>query len=162
MHMREHYQNAYVTRDLDWAQKRMSEDYGLGGWSRFEVEFPVQTPFGEQLQATKVASAWAGWLQIELIEPVSGYIAPFEAFLPDDPGDPALRFHHFAQRRESMAEVAADIAKTGLGIACQGGIPDLTYTYLDARATLGHFVELVWATPAGWEMIGWPKDRVVR
>lgn len=157
MKMRAHYQNAYVTRDLGWAQKLMSESYGLTDWATFEVEFPVRTPEGEELQATRVASAWTGGLQIELIEPVSGYIAPFEAFLPADPDDPSLRFHHFAQRRESMAEVEADIAATGLEVACQGGIPDLTYTYLDARKTLGHFVELVWATPAGWEMIGWPK-----
>jgi len=157
MTIRGHYQNAYVTRDIAWARRRMSEDWGLSGWADFEVEFPVRTPDGEFLQATKVASAWGGDLQIELIEPVSGYIQPFIDFLPEDPDDPSPRFHHFAQWRDTMAQVDAEVAALGFPVACQGGIPDLIYTYLDTRATLGHFMELVWATPAGWDMIGWPK-----
>lgn len=158
MPIKNHYQNAYVTHDLEWAVDHVSETFGLEDWARFEVEFPVETPEGERLQATKVASAWGGHLQIELIEPVSGYIDPFMAFLPADKSVRSLTFHHFAQRRESLEEIEAEIARMGLPIACKGGIPDLIYTYIDTRPSLGHFSELVWATPAGWEMIGWPKD----
>ncbi len=162
MQLKAHYQNAYVTRDIVWAQKHVSETLGLTDWAHFEVEFPVQTPDGEQLQATKVASAWGGGLMIELIEPVSGYIAPFEAMLPEDPNDVSLRFHHFAQRRESMDDVRAEIEALGLPVVCQGGIPELIYTYLDTRPLLGHFMELVWASPEGWDMIGWPKGMAPR
>ena len=158
MALHNHYQHAYVTHDLEWAIEHSSDLFGLENWAKFEVEFPVQTPAGEQLQATKVASAWGGHLQIELIQPVSGYVDPFLAYLPEDKSVRSLTFHHFAQRRETMDEIEAEIARMGLPVACKGGIPDLIYTYLDARPTLGHFLELVWATPAGWEMIGWPKD----
>lgn len=31
--------------------------------------------------------------------------------------------------------------------------------YLDARESLGHYFEYVWASPEGWGMIGWPEGR---
>lgn len=159
MLLKGHYQNAYVTRDLTWAMGQVTERYGVRDWMAFEVEFAVQTPVGERLQATKVACSWAGWLQIELIEPVSGYIDPFLPYLPHDPSDPGLRFHHISLRRESLDEITQEIAQIGAPVVCQGGIPDLTYTYLDTRATLGHYLEYVCATEAGWKMVGWPEGR---
>lgn len=159
MFLKGHYQNAYVTRDREWAMNHLGEKYGLGDWIKFEVEFPVKTPDGEQLQATKVAAAWAGWLQIELIEPVSGYIDPFLPYLPEDSSDPGLRFHHVSLRRESMEEIEQEIAQLGLPMVCQGGIPDLIYTYLDTRASMGHYLEYVWASENGWNMVGWPEGR---
>ena len=157
MNLKGHYQNAYVTHDRDRAMAEMSRLYDLEDWLNFEVEFPVQTPEGEQLQATKVGAAWAGNLQIELIEPVSGYIDPFVPYLPSDKSDATPQFHHISLRRESMEEIEAEIAALGLPKVCQGGIPDLIYTYLDARASLGHYLEYVWASDDGWKMVGWPE-----
>ena len=57
---------------------------------------------------------------------------------------------------------AAEIEKLGLPLVCQGGIPDLGFTYLDSRDTLGHYLEFVWATPAGWAMVGWPEGRAIQ
>jgi hypothetical protein len=159
MLLKGHYQNAYVTHDRQWAMDHVSEKYGLRDWLQFEVEFPVQTPDGEQLQATKVAAAWAGHLQIELIEPVSGYIDPFLPYLPEDKSDPSLRFHHISLRRESIDEIKQEIAQLGLPVVCEGGIPDLIYHYVDTRATLGHYLEYVWASEEGWKMVGWPEGR---
>lgn len=159
MFLKGHYQNAYVTHDVDSAMEDMSKRFGLDNWLNFEVEFPVQTPEGEQMQATKVGAAWGGWLQIELIQPVSGYIDPFLPYLPEDKSDATPHFHHMSLRRESMDEIEGEIAQLGLDKVCQGGIPDLIYTYLDARASLGHYLEYVWASEAGWKMVGWPEGR---
>lgn len=155
--VRGHYQNAYVTHDVDRACEALGKALGLDDWRVFEVEFPVQTQQGELLQATKVACAWGGGLQVELIQPVSGFIDPFLPSLPTDKADASPRFHHISLRRESMDEIEAEIAALGLPVVCRGGIPDLQYTYLDARPQLGHYLELVWASPAGWEMVGWPE-----
>jgi hypothetical protein len=54
----------------------------------------------------------------------------------------------------------AEIAKLHLPLAFEGEVPGLIFIYLDARETLGHYLEYVWASPAGWEMSGWPKSRV--
>src|SRR5262245_41435579 len=75
--LRGHYQNAYVTHDRKWAMDNVGQRYGLENWITFEVELRVTTPGGERTQATKVACVWDGALQLELIEPVSGFIDPF-------------------------------------------------------------------------------------
>lgn len=161
MFLRGHYQNAYVTHDLKWAMDACSQRYGLENWTTFEVELDVATPAGPNKQATKVACVWDGALQLELIEPVSGYVDPFLPYLPQDKADRSLRLHHISLRRESPAEIAAEIEQLGAPLVCQGGIPDLGFTYLDTRDTLGHYLEYVWATPAGWAMVGWPEGRPV-
>ena len=107
----------------------------------------------------KVACAWAGWLQIELIEPVSGAVEPYLPYLPADKADATPRFHHISLRRDDYQDMQAEIARIGLPFVCEGGIPDLLYTYLDGRSTFGHYVEYVWASDAGWKMIGWPEGR---
>ncbi|MDR2856391.1 MAG: VOC family protein [Novosphingobium sp.] len=155
MFLRGHYQNAYVTHDLDRAVEMQSERYGLEDWIRFELELPG----GERPLAVRVACAWAGSLQIELIEPVAGAVEPYLPYLPADRSDATPRFHHISLRRDDYAEMQAEIARLGLPFVCEGGIPDLLYTYLDGRSTFGHYVEYVWASPAGWQMIGWPEGR---
>jgi hypothetical protein len=161
MFLQGHYQNAYVTHDIDRARDMMSERYGLADWINFEMELPVRTPAGERSLAVKVGCAWAGSLQIELIEPVSGAIEPYLPYLPADKGDATPRFHHISLRRDDYDAMQAEIARLGLPFVCEGGIPDLLYTYLDGRDTFGHYVEYVWASPAGWQMIGWPEGRPV-
>jgi hypothetical protein len=159
MFLRGHYQNAYVTHDLAKAMDLVGERYGLRDWLRFEMELPVKTPEAERSLGVKVACAWAGWLQIELIEPVSGAVEPYLPYLPADRSDPTPRFHHISLRRDDYAEMQAEIAQLGLPFVCEGGIPDLRYTYVDGRDTFGHYVEYVWASEAGWKMVGWPEGR---
>lgn len=159
MFLKGHYQNAYVTHDVDRAADLIAKRYGLDGWTMFEPEMVLKTPAGERPQKVRVAAGWAGWLQIELIQPLSGFVDPFLPFLPADRSDPSPRFHHISLRRESVEEIRAEVEELGLPFVCEGGIPDLAFTYLDARASLGHFLEFVWASPAGWEMVGWPKGR---
>jgi hypothetical protein len=159
MFLKGHYQNAYVTHDLQWAMDHVGQRYGLENWITFEIELDVKTPAGADKQATKVACVWDGGLQLELIEPVSGFIDPFLPYLPQDKSDRSLRLHHVSLRRDDRSEMQAEIERLGLPFVCSGGIPDLVYTYLDARGTLGHYLEYVWATPAGWAMVGWPEGR---
>lgn len=161
MFLQGHYQNAYVTHDLDKAKDMLSERYGLTDYLGFEMEMPVRMPEGERTLGVKVACAWAGSLQIELIEPVSGAVEPYLPYLPADRNDATPRFHHISLRRDDYDAMQAEIARLGLPFVCEGGIPDLRYTYLDGRGTFGHYVEYVWASEAGWKMIGWPEGRPI-
>ena len=161
MFLQGHYQNAYVTHDIDKARDLLSERYGLEDWINFEMELPVRTPGGERQLGVKVGCAWAGSLQIELIEPVSGAVEPYLPYLPADESDFTPRFHHISLRRDNYDDMQAEIARLGLPFVCEGGIPDLLYTYVDGRGTFGHYVEFVWASEAGWKMIGWPEGRPI-
>ncbi|MBV1689218.1 VOC family protein [Novosphingobium sp. G106] len=161
MFLQGHYQNAYVTHDIDKARDMLSERYGLKDWINFEMELPLRTPEGERQLGVKVGCAWAGSLQIELIEPVSGAVEPYLPYLPADKSDFTPRFHHISLRRDDYDAMQAEIARLGLPFVCEGGIPDLLYTYVDGRSTFGHYVEFVWASEAGWKMIGWPEGRPV-
>jgi hypothetical protein len=159
MFLHGHMQNAYVTHDLDKAMEIVADRFGVEKFDRFDPDMTVNTPIGPQPMVNRVASYWAGGLNIEIIQPVSGYIEHYLSMLPADKTDAVPRFHHISLRRDDYAEMQAEIARLGLPFVCEGGIPDLLYTYLDGRSTFGHFVEYVWASEAGWKMIGWPEGR---
>jgi hypothetical protein len=161
MYLRGHFQNAYVTHDIDKAMRALSDRCGLADYVTFEPDMILKTPDGDKPSRVKAAFAWAGRLQIELIQPVSGFQEHYLPFLPADRTDFTPRFHHMAVRRETLDEIRAEIAQLGLPLAFEGGVPGLTYIYLDARATLGHYLEYIWASPEGWEMMHWPKGPAV-
>ena len=161
MFLQGHYQNAYVTHDLDRAMALLTDRYGVGDWIVFEPDMQLKTPTGVKASSVRAALAWAGGLQIELIEPVSGFLDHYLPYLPADRADPTPRMHHVAVRREELAAMRKEIDRLGLPLAFEGEAPGLVFIYLDARESLGHYFEYVWATPEGWEMTGWPMDRPV-
>jgi hypothetical protein len=161
MFLQGHYQNAYVTHDLDRAMALLKDRFGVGDYIVFEPDMILKTPSGPRPSSVRAALAWAGGLQIELIEPVSGYLDHYLPYLPQDKADPVPRLHHVAVRRDDLAAMREEIARLGLPVAFEGEAPGLVFIYLDARQSLGHFLEYVWATPEGWAMIGWPPGRPV-
>ncbi len=161
MFLKGHYQNAYVTHDIHKAMDALTERYGLTGYILFEPEMILKTPEGDRPASVKASLAWAGNLNIELIQPVRGFQDHYLPYLPADKADFTPRFHHVAVRRDDLDAMRAEIARLGLPIAFEGEVPGLVYIYLDARKTLGHYLEYVWASKEGWEMMGWPKDRPI-
>jgi len=161
MLLKGHYQNAYVTHDLDRAMKLIDDRYGAIDWIVFEPDMVLKTDAGERESSVRAAVGWAGGLNIELIQPTRGWNDTYLPFLPADRNDPTPRFHHIAVRREDEAGMRAEIAGLGLPLAFEGSVPGLLFIYLDARESLGHYLEYVWASPEAWEMQGWPKGRPV-
>jgi hypothetical protein len=159
--LRGHYQNAYVTRDIGAAMALIDRRYGKLDWITFAPDMVLTTPEGEKETSVRAALGWTGWLQIELIEPVSGYVDPYLSVLPADPNSVVPSLHHIAVRRDDLDAMRAEIAALGLPLAFEGGVPGLAFVYLDARDTLGHYLEYMWATPEGWAMTGWPEGRPV-
>ena len=167
MFLRGHFQNAYVTHDLDRAMAIVAARFGIERFDRFDPEMVVKTTAGDRPLCVRVASFWTGGLNIEMIEPVSGYVDHYMALLPPDRADPVPRFHHASFRRDDEAEMRDEIARLGLPLAFEGpltikgAIPKLIFVYLDARATLGHYLELTWKSAAAWQLVGWPEGRAV-
>ena len=149
------FQNGYVVADIDDAMARLQHTHGAIEFRCFEPEIEAQTPEGFGLVHVKVALAWIGTMQIELIQPISGYVRHYAAIL--DGGD-AIRHHHIGLRVEDWDATLEEIQASTLPIVYEGHFGDVKFIYVDATATVGHQVEFLSATPEGWEMLGWPDD----
>ncbi|WP_417621307.1 VOC family protein [Parasphingorhabdus sp.] len=149
----QHYQNAYVTRDVDkavagfrqWADTRLILET--------EVEVKLWTPEGEGTGVQKLAFVWVEDLNYELIEPKSGDVLKiYQEGLPEGDG---LAFHHVCHRVDDWDETMAHIEKNPFPVVLKGGTPDmLQFCYVDTREWLGHFTEYIWANPERWQQLG--------
>src|SRR5512139_1190384 len=99
MFLRGHHQNAYVTHDLDRAMELMSDRFGIEKFDRVDPDMVVKTPSGDKPMQVRVALAWVGGLNLEIIQPVGGYVDHYVSMLPADRSDPVPRFHHMSFRR---------------------------------------------------------------
>src|SRR5665213_2976944 len=142
-----HFQNAYVTRDIEkWVsifEKRARIDHML----RYEGTMPVTTPDGTGTQTNKLAMIWVGDLQYELIQPVGGDVGLYEAGLPDGDG---LHFHHVCMRVSDWDEFRPRVREQPFPVALEGERDGLRFLYLDAREFLGHYLEYTWMTDERW------------
>ena len=161
MYFKGHFQNAYVTHNLDKALEGIDQRFGKIDWIVFEPDMILKTPMGDKESSVRAALGWHQGHQLEVIQPVKGYLDHYLPALPADRNDHTPRFHHIAVRRDDEAAMREEIAQLGLPLLFEGSVPGLVFIYLDARESLGHCFEYIWASPEGWEMQGWPKDRPV-
>jgi len=145
MHLNAFFQNAYITHDLAKAEALVGERHGITEWVHFDPHMDV-----------KVALGWAGSLQIELIEPVSGNVRHYREVLPADPADFSPRFHHICMRVADWDATRAMIAERGWPVAYEGGVEGCKFIYIDARESLGHYVEYMWMSDEMWAGSGGP------
>lgn len=146
-----HYQNAYVTRDIEKALDIFRTRYGVPDARYFQAEVEVTTPKGKGLAVNKVSFIWIGNLQYELIEPVSGPVDIYRDALPEQ----GLRFHHICMRSHDWDATLAEVERQQLPIVYRGDTSSgLKFIYADARDTLGHYLEFTWVPPAVWTAMG--------
>jgi hypothetical protein len=167
MLLRGYMQNAYATHDLDKAMEVVGNELRVEKFDRFDPEMVVKTPGGNKPLSVRVASFWSGGLNIEIIQPVSGWVEPYASALPTDRNDAVPRFHHISLRRDNEAAMREEIAGLGMPFAFEGPIqiknpiPSLVFIFVDARRTLGHFIEFTWKSPEAWKFVGWPEGRPI-
>lgn len=144
-----HYQNAYVTPDIERAIEVLRERFGVTEVQQVEATTDVWTPNGSGPQTSKLAFIWVGKLQYELIQPIS---APSDLYSAAVDPNKLLNFHHIAMRvAGDWDEFRAGLDREGRKIAVEGSTPTgLRFCYVDARDTLGHYLEYVWAPDAMW------------
>ena len=161
MFMKNHFQNAYVTHNMDAAMKMIDDRFGKTDWIVFDPTITLETASGPRESTIRAGLGWIDGLQIELIQPVSGYSDHYQAAMLPDRNDPTPQFHHVAFRCETEEEMRDNVKRMGFPVLFESSVPGMIFIYLDARETLGHAYEYIWATPEGWEMQGWPKDKPV-
>jgi hypothetical protein len=147
-----HYQNAYVTRNIDKAVAAFTAAADIRSSMTFEATTEVLTPAGRRGQTLKMAFIWVGDLQYEFIEPVTEAVPIFSSWLPD--GDEP-KFHHSCTRIDDWDDFRRRVDQQPLPVAFEGAGGDgLKFLFLDARDLLGHYLEFCWMIPERWAQIG--------
>lgn len=146
-----HYQNAYITRDIEKALESFKTRAGVQDAKSFEVTVEVNTPAGHGMATNKLAFIWIDDLQYELIQPVSGLVDVYKDALP---ADDALLFHHVCMRVDDWDAFRAKVETQRYPVVLEGGGDQLRFLYLDARDFLGHYLEYTWMTPERWAQLG--------
>jgi hypothetical protein len=155
VYLNEFFQNAYVTRNLESAVKAITQRHGIRDWVYFEPKMDVYTPVaGNAPCHVKVGLGWVGGLQIELIEPVSGNLQHYLDYLPTSTTDYSPRLHHICMRVPDWDKARDEIAEKRWPVAYEGGVEGCKFVYLDARDSLGHYVEYMWMSDELWAYSG--------
>jgi hypothetical protein len=148
-----HYQNAYVTRNVDKAVAEFKERADVRKVIETQVSVQLWTPQGEGQGVQKLAFIWVEDLNIELIQPIEGdVLALYRDALP---ADDRLSFHHVCHFIDDWDAFAAKVEQQPYPVVLKGGAPGmLQFVYLDTRAWLGHYTEYVWMVPDRWAAMG--------
>lgn len=148
-----HYQNAYVTRNVDAAVARFREHADVRTILESQLAVEMWTPQGSGTGVQKLAFVWVEDLNIELIQPIEGAVlALYRDALPASDG---LQFHHVCHRVDAWEPFIARVEAQRFPVVLKGGTPGLLeFLYLDTREWLGHYTEYVWMGPDRWAAMG--------
>ncbi len=149
----QHYQNAYVTRNVDKAVASFREHADTRLIIETEVEVKLWTPQGEGTGVQKLAFVWVDDFNYELIEPKAGdALAIYRDALPDDD---SLKFHHVCHRVDDWDQLQAHIAASPFPVVLKGGASGiLQFCYVDTRPWLGHYTEYLCCDDERWGQLG--------
>jgi hypothetical protein len=145
-----HYQNAYVTRNVDKALAGFRERADIRAVLEMELPLQLWTPRGEGTGVQKLALFWVEDLNYEPKE--GDVLAMYRDALP---ADDSLQFHHVCHVVDDWAELEAKVAASPYPVVLKGGTPGkLQFCYTDTRSWLGHYTEYVWMVPDRWAAMG--------
>jgi methylmalonyl-CoA/ethylmalonyl-CoA epimerase len=134
-------QVAYVVRDLEAALKRQWEICGVGPWSIYTfTPEKVQDYMYRGKPATHtcyIAVAWDERIQIELMQPISGY-SIYDEFL-ETKGE---GLHHVKLFHADCAKAVAEYERRGYPAIQSGKFDEDEHYYLDTEKDFGYIIEL--------------------
>lgn len=145
------FQIAYVTRNFEKALARFRAEADLRAEVFADVDTVVRLPTGPEVMRAKVGFLWVGDFQYELIQPLAGLEDIYGAWLPDDD---SLRMHHTCVRVPDWDQFKQDVKEQPYPIAFEGGNGPNYFLYLDARETLGHYLEYAYLPQEIWVAMG--------
>ena len=136
-------QVAWVTDDIAATERLLREQFGSGPWTRIpDVHFDAQH---SQLRGVPteftahISLAYAGDLQLELIEPVAGESVHTEFLARCGPG-----LHHVCFAVDDLAAACARAETAGIRVLQTGSMMggEIEFAYLDGSSAGAPYVEL--------------------
>ena len=136
-------QLAWVTDDIAATETLLHEQFGSGRWTRIpDVRFDPEhsslrgRPSGF---TAHISLAYAGDLQLELIEPVAGESVHTEFLDRHGPG-----LHHVCFEVDDLAAACARADAAGVPVLQRGSMMDgeIEFAYLDGSAAGAPYLEL--------------------
>ena len=135
-------QNCYVVRDLEQACQRLHHLYGIGPFLGGQSgELGEHFHRGRPAPPIKIRGVFvqSGDLNIELVELLSTTPSAFHDMYPDG----AEGFHHVAMFCDDYVARREGFRAEGLEVASEFTVSfGAQICYIDARAALGHMIEL--------------------
>ena len=136
-------QVAWVVDDIAATEGLLGEQFGSSAWTRIpEVTFEAGSTTYRGRSAELVAHvslAYAGDLQLELIQPVSGESVHTEFLAANGPG-----LHHVCFATDDVDAACARAEAAGYVVAQRGTMMDgeIDFAYLDCSSAGAPYVEL--------------------
>jgi hypothetical protein len=141
MFLKGQFQICYVTHDLNLAVEILEKQYKVANFRRFGGSpLKVSTPTGDDAMVVKTAIAQIDGMTLEIIEPVSGAVDFYQGFM--DPTAP-MRLHHIGMIANDLETIHRESEEMGRPAVLWGQYAGGRFIYVDARATLGHYLEYV-------------------
>jgi hypothetical protein len=141
------FQLAYVTQDIERAMAKFGVAFGI---ARFQTNRDVPIATANGIASCHFALAFLGAQQIELIQPAGGMDGVYRDAL--EPGRVAV-LHHLGFLVPTETAWQATLRRIEAGgdpVPVRGSFGDLMhYAYVDRRDLCGHYMEYMYATPAG-------------
>jgi catechol 2,3-dioxygenase-like lactoylglutathione lyase family enzyme len=141
-------QVAWVTDDIAATETLLREQFGSGPWTRIpDVHFDRDHSRlrGEPQEFTAhISLAYAGDLQLELIEPVTGESVHTEFLADRGPG-----LHHVCFAVDDLAAACARAEAAGVPVLQTGSMMDgeIEFAYVDGSSAGAPYVELAQIGP---------------
>jgi catechol 2,3-dioxygenase-like lactoylglutathione lyase family enzyme len=136
-------QIAWVTDDIEATERLLQEQFGSSAWTRIpDVAFEASATTYRGRPAGLVAHislAYAGDLQLELIQPVSGESVHTEFLAANGPG-----LHHVCFATDDLDAACARAEAAGHAVAMRGSMMDgeIEFAYVDCATAGAPYVEL--------------------
>jgi len=136
-------QVAWVTDDIESTERLLADQFGTGAWTRIpDVVFGPDTTTlrGEPVEfVAHISLAYAGDLQLELIQPVRGRTVHAEFLEAHGPG-----LHHVCFEVDDVSASCAAAEADGVPVLMRGSMMDgeIEFAYLDGSVAGAPYVEL--------------------
>jgi len=134
-------QLAHVVADIDATMKHYYETFGYGPWDVYEFRAPLlrdSTYRGRPAEHEYlVALTWVRGVQLELMQPLTGY-SIYNEYLEQNKGG----FHHAKIYFKDCQKAVEDLKRKGYEVIQSGKIGEDEFYYLDTERDFGVIWEL--------------------
>lgn len=145
------FQIGFVSSSRSDGMEALDRLFVVDDWITFEPEMDVEIP--EPGKKMRVAAAFGrlGRVVVEVVEPLGGEVDVFGD--PTGSGGP-VTLHHLGIKVDDLDLAVEAATSTGCEVVSGGRFEDqIQFAFIDARPVVGHYLELVEFSDAGWQLI---------